>query len=89
MSSHSQQQQLANTNLVGTTHGSLVYSLILEQAVDRFRILVIGNANAGKTTILDKVCHANGRKPDCFDTNGNKVRHVLSESRPRCSSGLV
>jgi hypothetical protein len=84
-------QQLTDTtsNLVGTTHRSLVYSLILEQAVDRFRILVIGNANAGKTTILDKVCHAKGRKPDCFDTNGNKVRHVLSESRPRCSSGLV
>jgi GTP-binding protein EngB required for normal cell division len=86
----SQQQQLADTtNLVGTTHDSLVYSLILEQAIERFRILVIGNANAGKTTILDKVCHAKGREPDCFDTNGNKVRHVLSESRPRCSSGLV
>jgi hypothetical protein len=86
-----QQQQPTNANLVGTTHGSLVYSLILEQATERFRILVIGNANAGKTTILDKVCHARGRKPDCFDTNGNKVRlgHVISESRPQCSSGLV
>ena len=84
------QQQLENANLVGTIAClSLVYSLILEQVVDRFRILVIGNANAGKTTILDKVCHANGRKPDCFDTNGNKVRHVISECRPRRSSGLV
>jgi GTP-binding protein EngB required for normal cell division len=25
--------------------------------VQRFRILVIGNANAGKTTILNKVCN--------------------------------
>ena len=25
--------------------------------VKRFRILVIGNANAGKTTILNKVCN--------------------------------
>ncbi|KAF8525276.1 GTP-binding protein [Hysterangium stoloniferum] len=31
--------------------------------VERFRILVIGNANAGKTTILEKVCHAQGREP--------------------------
>ncbi|KAF8517667.1 hypothetical protein BU17DRAFT_66747 [Hysterangium stoloniferum] len=31
--------------------------------VERFRILVIGNANAGKTTILENVCHAQGRKP--------------------------
>ncbi|KAF8522583.1 GTP-binding protein [Hysterangium stoloniferum] len=31
--------------------------------VERFRILVIGNANAGKTTILEKVCHAWGRQP--------------------------
>ncbi|KIL65054.1 hypothetical protein M378DRAFT_126079, partial [Amanita muscaria Koide BX008] len=31
--------------------------------IERFRILVIGNANAGKTTILEKVCHARGRQP--------------------------
>ncbi|KAN0124046.1 hypothetical protein V8E52_002536, partial [Russula decolorans] len=53
-------------------------------ATERFRILVIGNANAGKTTILDKVCHARGRKPDCFDTNGNKT---ASELKPSASRG--
>ncbi|KAF8524671.1 hypothetical protein BU17DRAFT_63220 [Hysterangium stoloniferum] len=31
--------------------------------IQRFRILVIGNANAGKTTILEKVCHARGCQP--------------------------
>jgi len=51
--------------------------------------LVIGSANAGKTTIMDKVCHAKGRKPDCFNMNGKKVRDVLPECRPRCSSSLV
>ncbi|KAF8526615.1 GTP-binding protein [Hysterangium stoloniferum] len=37
--------------------------------VERFRILVIGNANAGKTTILEKVCHARGRKPIYLDSD--------------------
>jgi GTPase SAR1 family protein len=32
--------------------------------VQRFRILVIGNANAGKTTILNKVC--NGKVCNLF-----------------------
>jgi hypothetical protein len=48
-----------------------------ELVIERFRILVIGNANAGKTTILEKVCHAKDRKPVCFDAKGNEVRHVL------------
>jgi hypothetical protein len=39
--------------------------------------LLIGNANAGKTTILDKLCHAMGREPEFFDTEGKKVGAVL------------
>ena len=36
-----------------------------------FRILVIGRANAGKTTILEKVCGvAKGTKPIIYDKNG-------------------
>jgi GTPase SAR1 family protein len=40
---------------------------------DRFRVLVIGRANAGKTTILQKVCNTT-EKPEIFDSEGNKVR---------------
>jgi len=43
-----QQEQLANPDNLNVEH---------------FRILVLGNANAGKTTILKKVCHAQGREP--------------------------
>ena len=50
--------------------------LIFHQGAERFRILVIGNANAGKTTILRKVCHAQGREPVYLDANGKEVRHV-------------
>ena len=36
-----------------------------------FRILIIGRANAGKTTILEKVCGvAKGTKPVIYDKNG-------------------
>jgi hypothetical protein len=36
-----------------------------------FRILVIGRANAGKTTILEKVCGvAQGTKPIIYDQKG-------------------
>lgn len=36
-----------------------------------FRILVIGRANAGKTTILEKVCGVEkGTKPIIYDQDG-------------------
>ncbi|KDQ15020.1 hypothetical protein BOTBODRAFT_32023 [Botryobasidium botryosum FD-172 SS1] len=38
----------------------------------RFRILIIGRANAGKTTILRAVCGAEG-EPDVYDRDGNKI----------------
>ncbi|KDQ53136.1 hypothetical protein JAAARDRAFT_183441 [Jaapia argillacea MUCL 33604] len=41
----------------------------------QFRILIIGRANAGKTTILQKVCNAKpGTKPIIYDKDGNKLR---------------
>ena len=49
-----------------------------------FRILIIGRANAGKTTILEKVCGvAKGTKPIIYDQNGKQVKfHVSSFSSP-------
>ncbi|KAI6042085.1 GTP-binding protein [Pisolithus marmoratus] len=38
----------------------------------RFRILVIGRANSGKTTILQRVCNST-HKPRIFDGKGNMV----------------
>ncbi len=39
-----------------------------------FRILVIGRANAEKTTILEKVCGvAQGTKPIIYDQNGAEL----------------
>jgi len=40
----------------------------------QFRILVIGRANAGKTTILRKVCNAKrDAKPIIYDAEGKEV----------------
>lgn len=41
-----------------------------------FRILVVGRANAGKTTILQRVC-ATKEQPEIFDGNGQKVCYSL------------
>ncbi|KAJ8596751.1 hypothetical protein M405DRAFT_725751, partial [Rhizopogon salebrosus TDB-379] len=38
----------------------------------RFRILVVGRANAGKTTLLQRICNTT-EKPEIFDRKGNKV----------------
>ncbi|KAI6008815.1 hypothetical protein F5J12DRAFT_54789 [Pisolithus orientalis] len=40
--------------------------------IDRFRILVMGRANAGKTTILQRVCNTTD-KPEIFNGKGEKV----------------
>ena len=44
----------------------------IREKTDRFRVLTIGRANAGKTTILQKVCNTS-EKPEIFDSRGKKV----------------
>ena len=45
----------------------------VKEKFGRFRILVIGRANAGKTTILKRICNST-ENPEIFDNQGNKVR---------------
>ncbi|KAI6024277.1 GTP-binding protein [Pisolithus marmoratus] len=40
--------------------------------IERFRILVMGRANAGKTTLLQSVCNSSDQ-PEVFDGNGHKI----------------
>ena len=43
----------------------------------QFRVLIIGKANAGKTTILRKVCNAKpDAKPVIYDPEGKKVNDL-------------
>ncbi|KAG1893482.1 uncharacterized protein F5891DRAFT_962890 [Suillus fuscotomentosus] len=49
----------------------------------RFRILIIGRANAGKTTILQRVCNTR-ENPEIYDSNGEEIDPaVLMASRER------
>ena len=45
----------------------------IKEKFGRFRILVIGRANAGKTTILKKICNST-ENPEIYDDEGYKVR---------------
>jgi hypothetical protein len=53
----------------------------IRERADRFRVLIIGRANAGKTTILQKVCNT-AEKPEIFDSHGKKVRGWSAKYRP-------
>ena len=49
----------------------------IREECPQFRILIIGKANAGKTTILRKVCNAKpDAKPIVYDAEGKEVEQA-------------
>ena len=48
----------------------------LRRLSKRFRVLIIGRANAGKTAILQRVCNTT-EQPKIFNPEGRQVFHVL------------
>ncbi|KAG1727226.1 GTP-binding protein [Suillus lakei] len=55
----------------------------IREKIVRFRILIIGRANAGKTTILQKVCNTRDN-PEIYNSAGEKIDPaVLTASRER------
>ncbi|KAG2062534.1 hypothetical protein BDR04DRAFT_1040238 [Suillus decipiens] len=49
--------------------------------IEHFRVLIMGRANAGKTTILQKVCNTTD-DPEIYDTKGNKAgMHTLTDAQ--------
>ncbi|KAG2336930.1 hypothetical protein BDR05DRAFT_1063488 [Suillus weaverae] len=48
----------------------------LRQKFDRFRILIIGRANAGKTTILQRVCNTQ-KRPEIYNSAGKKISAAI------------
>ncbi|KAG2058151.1 hypothetical protein BDR06DRAFT_929528 [Suillus hirtellus] len=51
----------------------------LRRMIGRFRVLIMGRANAGKTTILQKVCNTTDQ-PEIYDGQGNKIDTAMVES---------
>jgi GTPase SAR1 family protein len=48
----------------------------LRRKYPNFRILVVGRADAGKTTLLQRVCQST-EQPEVFDEEGNQVHAAL------------
>ena len=66
--------------------------------IGRFRVLVIGRSNAGKTTLLQRVCNttelpevynAKGEKVWCFTAQYWKVMHEYSQLDPTVVQGSL
>ena len=61
------------------TYNTPLPPIVMDKVIDlrskcrHFRILVIGRANSGKTTLLKKVCNS-VEDPEIFDPSGKKVR---------------
>ena len=51
----------------------------------RFRILVIGRANAGKTTLLQRVCNTT-EDPCIYDDNNKNLVSVLTDLKMNSAS---
>ena len=44
--------------------------------IGRFRILVLGRSNSGKTTLLQRICNAT-ELPEIFNAKGEKVKYLI------------
>ena len=44
--------------------------------IGHFRILVIGRSNAGKTTLLQRVCNTT-ELPEIYNSKGEKVNYLI------------
>jgi len=53
----------------------------IKKRCNKFRILIMGRANAGKTTILRQTCNTTD-DPEIYDAEGGKVR-MSKHSDPR------
>ncbi|KDQ18437.1 hypothetical protein BOTBODRAFT_511857 [Botryobasidium botryosum FD-172 SS1] len=59
---------------------STTYRNIIMKRPTRFRVLIIGKANAGKTTILRALCGTD-EEPEVYDRKGHKVGSVRATFR--------
>ena len=46
--------------------------------IGHFRILVVGRSNAGKTTLLQRVCKTT-ELPEIYNSNGKKVKYLIGQ----------
>ncbi|KAG0701051.1 hypothetical protein DFH29DRAFT_852993 [Suillus ampliporus] len=54
----------------------------LRKTIKRFRVVIIGRANAGKTTILQKICNTTD-DPEIYNAKGVKINTTVEGSIKR------
>jgi len=62
-------------------------TIALRQKYTHFRILVIGRANAGKTTLLKRVCNTT-EEPCIYDERNNDLVRLIYSGRIAGSNAL-
>ncbi|KAG1777946.1 GTP-binding protein [Suillus placidus] len=60
----------------------------IKEKIGRFRILVIGRANAGKTTILQRVCNTR-ENPEIYNSTGEKVGIIMPRGEHDIKNEMV
>ncbi|KAL4075049.1 hypothetical protein V8B97DRAFT_1666254 [Scleroderma yunnanense] len=65
-------QQASGSNDASTANTLHLDPAKVKEQFDHFRILVIGRSNAGKTTLLQRVCNT-AELPEIFNTEGDKI----------------
>ncbi|KAG1789772.1 uncharacterized protein HD556DRAFT_765342 [Suillus plorans] len=63
----------------GRTSMATIGAQDIRQRIGRFRVLIMGRANAGKTTILQKVCNTTDQ-PEIYNAKGHKIDAAIVES---------
>ncbi|KAF9461473.1 hypothetical protein BDZ94DRAFT_1167552 [Collybia nuda] len=75
---HTEDRLRPNTRVRTSTEPQDRYAEFKEGG-GRFRVLIIGGANAGKMTILKKICNTTG-KPEIYDSKGRRIDASTFES---------
>ncbi|KAG1747902.1 uncharacterized protein EDB91DRAFT_49360 [Suillus paluster] len=60
----------------------------LRKTIGRFRVLILGRANAGKTTILQKVCNTT-EQPEIYNAKGEKIDAAVVEGSRLITNEMV
>ena len=56
--------------------------------IGHFRILVVGRSNAGKTTLLQRVCNTT-ELPDIYNSKGEKVQYLIVQRHRQVADATI
>ncbi|KAG2052222.1 hypothetical protein BDR06DRAFT_888244, partial [Suillus hirtellus] len=60
----------------------------IRESIGCFRVLIVGRANTGKTTILQKVCNTTDQ-PEMYDAKGNQIDAAIVNGSINCGNHTI